>query len=144
MQIEFRINGGRLPIRGSALAAGLDIHSAEDGVVYTGGRKLFKTGVYLNQVPIGTYARLAPRSKMANKFGIDVLAGVVDSDYRGEICVVLQNNGHHDYKVHKGDAIAQIIVEKICYAQAVDVTDEVVYSETERGESGINCEDERR
>lgn len=72
-----------LPKKGSELAAGYDLYSSEDTVVPARGRKLIKTGIAI-AVPTGNYARVAPRSGLALKNFIDVGAGVVDEDYRGE------------------------------------------------------------
>lgn len=142
MNLKFRLDeGARCPERGSKQAAGLDIHSNQSWVLEGGERKLFKTGVYLEQLPQETYIRIAPRSKLANKFGINVLAGVVDADYRGEICVVLHNTDKKSYLVRTGEAIAQLILEQIVYTTPEVVTEA---TDTERGEKGINCSEERR
>lgn len=144
MSIEFRLeDGGQLPAKGSAQAAGYDIKALHGGSVYGGSRTLFPTGVFLNSLPPNTYLRIAPRSKLANKFGLDVLAGVVDADYRGEIMVILFNTSIQRYNVAAGDAIAQLILERIEPAEVVDVTNERAYIETERGDSGINSEELR-
>ena len=71
-----------------------------------------KTGLSIS-FPTGLYARIAPRSGLALKKFIDVGAGVVDSDYRGEVGVVLFNHGDQDFEVKMGDRIAQLILEKI-------------------------------
>ena len=66
-------------------------------------------------VPEGTYGRVAPRSGLAHKHFIDVGAGVIDRDYRGNVGVILFNFGTSAFKVNKGDRIAQLICEKISY-----------------------------
>ncbi|KAG0414181.1 hypothetical protein HPB47_008681, partial [Ixodes persulcatus] len=66
-------------------------------------------------VPDGCYGRVAPRSGLAAKHFIDVGAGVIDQDYRGNVGVVLFNFGDTDFKVSKGDRIAQLVCEKIAY-----------------------------
>lgn len=137
--IELRLeDGGQLPTRGSLRAAGLDIKSIEDKRIVSGTRVMIRTGVFLNNLPPNTYLRIAPRSKLANKFGLDVLAGVVDADYRGEIMVILHNTGYQNYTVSKGDAIAQLILEQVYTCDAIDVSDDRAYLATERGDSGIN------
>ena len=133
--------GAKLPERGSRFAAGLDIHSLNDIVVPAGGRVLVSTGVKLADCPIGSYLRVAPRSKLAYKFGIDVLAGVVDCDYRGEIGVILFNTSSDDYFVGQGDAVAQLIVEQISVTSACEVTEA---TPTERGEAGIHSKELRK
>lgn len=143
--IEFRLeDGGQLPARGSLVAAGLDIKSIEDTIVYGASRTMIRTGVYLNSLPPNTYLRIAPRSKLANKFGIDVLAGVVDADYRGEIMVILHNTSIKRYEVSKGDAIAQLILERIDMCEVQDVTNERAFNPSERGDSGVNSEELRK
>jgi dUTP pyrophosphatase len=89
-------------------------------------------------IPVNRYGRIAPRSGLAVKYGIDVLAGVVDSDYRGEILVVLINHGKSPFKVEKGMAIAQIIFEKYHPVQFQQYTS---LDETDRGEKGFGSTD---
>ena len=84
--------------------------------------------------PAGLYARIAPRSGLALKKSIDVGAGVVDSDYRGEVGVILFNHGDQDFEVKMGDRIAQLILEKI----DTPVVEEVQgLEETVRGSGGF-------
>src|SRR5690242_6328036 len=100
-----------LPTRGSRDACGLDIHSIENTIIEPGGRKAVRTGFAI-AVPPGLYGRVAPRSGLALKHGIDVLAGVVDADYRGEVLCLLANLGEKDFIIKTGDRIAQLIIEK--------------------------------
>jgi dUTP pyrophosphatase len=103
-----------IPTQGTTFAAGYDLYAAEDAVVVCGTRKLIKTNISMEISP-GYYGRIAPRSGLAYKNGIDVLAGVIDSDYRGDIGVILYNTDKNiDFTVKKGDRIAQIIFEA-CY-----------------------------
>ena len=83
--------GAQLPIRGSDLAAGVDIMSNEATVIPQGNRIVVHTGIAI-ATPAGSYARIAPRSGLAAKHSIDIGAGVIDQDYRGEIKVLLINN----------------------------------------------------
>ena len=105
-----------LPTRGSEFSAGLDLYAIEDYVILPGERKLFRTG-WSVAVPSDRYMRIAPRSGLAFKHGIDVLAGVIDSDYRGEIGVILLNTSPpasgKAMQINKGDRIAQAIIEVI-------------------------------
>ena len=101
-----------VPVRGSELAAGYDLSSIVDIVVPSLGRVAVSTGLAV-KVPVGTYGRIAPRSGLAFKHGIDVLAGVVDADYRDEVRVILYNTSGTDYEIKTGDRIAQLVVEKI-------------------------------
>lgn len=123
-----------VPTKGSPLAAGFDLSSAMDTVVPTGGRCVISTDLAI-EVPEGTYGRVAPRSGLAVKIGLDVGAGVIDRDYRGVVGVVLFNHGNHDFLVRKGDRIAQLILEKIDETHVVEVVDEL--EGTLRGDGGF-------
>jgi len=127
-----------LPVRGSSLAAGFDLAASEAATVPSGSKAIVKTGLSL-AVPKGTYARLAPRSGLAAKKMIDVGAGVVDSDYRGEIGVVLFNHGPEDFAVAAGDRVAQLVVEKInmCSCEEVQTLDETVRGAGGYGSTGV-------
>lgn len=101
----------RIPVRSNSTDAGADLFSTEDVMVYPGDRKTVGTGIAM-EIPEGFYGRVAPRSGLAAKHGVDVLAGVVDSSYRGEIKVVLLNTDKHNtFRIEKGDRIAQLIIE---------------------------------
>jgi len=111
-----------IPTQGTSFAAGYDLYAAEDAVVVCGTRKLIKTNISMEITP-GYYGRIAPRSGLAYKNGIDVLAGVIDSDYRGDIGVILYNTDKNiDLTVKKGDRIAQIIFEA-CYTATLNNVD---------------------
>ena len=121
-----------IPTRGSPNAAGLDLYSNESLYFAPGDRVFVRTGIAI-QLHHHTYGRVAPRSGLALKHGIDVLAGVIDSDYRGEVGVMLINCGHHYCYIEKGDRIAQLIVEKIELPNVIEVEE---LDETERSEGG--------
>lgn len=115
------------PVRKSANAAGFDLHAdlgdgftpaGEDVVLLSNERRLISTGLQL-MLPVGTYGRIAPRSGFALEYGIDVLAGVVDRDFRGEVKVLLSNFGEKDFRIQHGDRIAQLIIEKISEVDAI-------------------------
>ena len=111
-----------IPTQGTKFAAGYDLYAAEDAVVVCGSRKLIKTNISMEITP-GYYGRIAPRSGLAYKSGIDVLAGVIDSDYRGDIGVILYNTDKNiDFEVKKGDRIAQIIFEA-CYSVTLNTVE---------------------
>jgi dUTP pyrophosphatase len=118
-----------LPIRGSAYAAGYDLHAIEDYVVQPGRRTVVSTGISV-QFPPGTYGRIAPRSGLAVKHGIDVLAGVIDPDYTGELKVVLFNSdARQSFVIRQGYRIAQIILEnfeahEVSEIETIDLTNE--------------------
>lgn len=101
----------KAPSRANIDDAGVDLYSIEDVVIEPLTRKLIHTGISLS-MPSGIYGRIAPRSGLAFKNGIDVLAGVIDPGYRGEIGVVLYNTDQKNvFKISCGDRIAQIIFE---------------------------------
>ena len=122
-----------IPTRGSDGAAGYDLYSAESLTVYPGTRALISTGIAV-KLPPGVYGRVAPRSGLAVKHGIQVGAGVVDADYRGEVKVLLFNHGDVEFNVHVRDRIAQLICEKY---EAPEVTIVTSLDETNRGEGGF-------
>jgi dUTP pyrophosphatase len=121
-----------LPTKPTLEAAGYDIFGCEAGVIPARGRRVFNTGI-ITIPPNDCYLRIAPRSGLALKHGIDVLAGVVDSDYRGEIKVILFNTSHEDYQVNVGDKIAQLICERI-YFPTIRVISCEHLSHTQRNE----------
>ena len=91
-----------VPTRGSSGAAGYDLYSTEDYILKPGERKLFKTNISV-KIPDGYYGRLAPSYGLAFKHGIDVLAGVIDSDYLGDIGVILLNTSILKYVIDESD-----------------------------------------
>jgi dUTP pyrophosphatase len=122
-----------LPSRGSSQAAGLDIHAIDDLTIEPGGRALASTGLAV-AIPEGYYGRIAPRSGLATKHGLDVLAGVIDADYRGEIRCLLYNAGDEAIHLPAQSKICQLIIEKIITPNAVWADD---ISETDRGSGGF-------
>ncbi|XP_008068153.2 deoxyuridine 5'-triphosphate nucleotidohydrolase, mitochondrial isoform X1 [Carlito syrichta] len=121
------------PTRGSARAAGYDLYSAYDYTIPPMEKALVKTDIQI-ALPSGCYGRVAPRSGLAAKHFIDVGAGVIDEDYRGNVGVVLFNFGKEEFEVKKGDRIAQLICERIFYPEIEEVQ---VLDDTERGAGGF-------
>lgn len=122
-----------LPTRGSEAAAGLDLYSIEAVRLAPGQRVVARTGLAV-AIPKGFYGRVAPRSGLATKNGLDVLAGVIDADYRGEIGCLIYNAGSEPIDLPAQSKICQLIIEKIITPRAV-WTDGL--SETERGTGGF-------
>jgi dUTP pyrophosphatase len=133
-------NDAILPRRGRDGDAGLDLHACDACVIQPGERALVDAGVAL-QIPEDCYGRVAPRSGLAVKHGIQVGAGVVDSTYRGSIHVLLFNHGSEPFSVQQGDRIAQIIFEKIYSPQFHEVSlahlDPTVRGKGGFGSSGV-------
>ncbi|XP_045384547.1 deoxyuridine 5'-triphosphate nucleotidohydrolase, mitochondrial [Lemur catta] len=121
------------PTRGSARAAGYDLYSAYDYTIPPMEKAVVKTDIQI-ALPSGCYGRVAPRSGLAAKHFIDVGAGVIDEDYRGNVGVVLFNFGKEKFEVKKGDRIAQLICERIFYPEIEEVQ---VLDDTERGSGGF-------
>lgn len=119
--------------KGSGQAAGFDLKSAYDGVVPARGKALIKTDIQI-ELPFGTYGRIAPRSGLTLKNSIDVGAGVIDRDYRGNVGVILFNHSDVDFIVKKGDRIAQLLCERIVYPILLKAD---TLTETERGAGGF-------
>lgn len=122
-----------LPTRGSCFSAGLDIHSIDEINLGPGERYLAKTGLAV-AIPHGYYGRIAPRSGLAVKQGLDVLAGVIDSDYRGEIGCLLYNTSDETIHLPAQSKICQLIIEKIELPTAVWADD---LTDTSRGSGGF-------
>tara|TARA_R100001015_G_C4627876_1_gene187678 strand:+ start:1460 stop:1945 length:486 start_codon:yes stop_codon:yes gene_type:complete len=141
-----------IPSRANDSDAGYDLYSTQDMVIGPMEKLIVPTGISI-EIPNGYYGRIAPRSGLAVKSSIDVLAGVVDSGYRGEIGVVLINlnlpevlfnrnkkstayesafGSKNKFSISKGDRIAQLIIEKCHKIQWV----ETELSDSERGEGG--------
>jgi dUTP pyrophosphatase len=133
--IEFKKLGENavLPTRGSEQSAGLDLYAAADALIPAQGYAPVGTQLAV-AVPQGYYARIAPRSGLSAKHGVFTLAGVVDSDYRGEVICVLANISDIDLPVAVGDRIAQMIIEAVLLPDPQFV-DEL--SDTSRGVGGL-------
>jgi dUTP pyrophosphatase len=102
------------PQRATPWSAGFDLRAAYDFVVPPRHSFLVRTDLQF-AIPRGYYGRIAPRSGLALRHGIDVGAGVVDEDYRGEVSVLLFNHSDVLYNGKAGDRVAQLICQKICY-----------------------------
>jgi len=122
-----------IPTRADEGAAGYDLYAAEATIVPARDRVCIKTNI-ATKLPFGTYGRVAPRSGLAYKNGLDVGAGVIDQSYRGDIGVILFNHTDDDYKVAIGDRIAQLIITVIITPEPVEVTE---LDATERGVGGF-------
>ncbi len=126
-----------LPHYSTSLSAGMDLRAflSEPLTIAPMGRALVPTGLYI-ELPPGFEAQVRPRSGLAIKHGITVLntPGTIDSDYRGQIMVILINLSNEPFTVHNGDRIAQMIISRHETAELIQVE---TLSETERGEGGF-------
>ncbi len=128
-----------LPAYQSKGAAGLDLVAALDMqhplILAPGARALVPTGLVI-ELPQGYEAQVRPRSGLALNYGIAVLnsPGTIDSDYRGEIGVVLANLGHAPFEIRRGERIAQLVVLPVVQADLIEAAQ---VSETGRGDGGF-------
>jgi dUTP pyrophosphatase len=134
VSLEVKVEGdGALPDYGSAGAAGADVRASAAVVIPPGGRAAVPTGLHL-AIPEGHVGLVWPRSGLAVRHGIDTLAGVIDSDYRGELRVVLVNHGDEPFRIEPGDRVAQLLVQRV--ERAVFTTAEGL-DRTSRGSGGF-------
>jgi dUTP pyrophosphatase len=123
----------RLPVRAQSSDAGADLCAVEAFTLAPGERRLVPTGLAI-EIPPGWYGRVAPRSGLAVRHGIDTLSGVIDSSYRGELKILLINLSHEPVSFEAGARVAQLIIER---AAACDFVWAEELSETARGEGGF-------
>jgi dUTP pyrophosphatase len=124
---------GQAPKRASEWAAGADLHAGADVTLAPGERALVPTGLQL-AIPAGHVGLVWPRSGLAVRHGIDTLAGVIDSDYRGEVRVLLVNHGAEPFRIRRGDRIAQLLIQRVEQADFVPVAE---LPPSGRGEGGF-------
>ena len=135
--VQLSLNG-TIPVQQNDFQAGWDLFSATDCVVQSKTRLCIPTDIAVG-IPRGCYGRIAPRSGMAARNGIDIGAGVIDSDFRGHVYVLMVNNGESEFLVFKGMKIAQLIIEKhqICVIKVINNLTVNSWTKTERGEKGF-------
>jgi dUTP pyrophosphatase len=137
VQVKRLNNGAGLPLPNYASdgAAGMDICAAEGLTLKVGKRHAVATG-FAFAIPHGYEVQVRPRSGLALKHGITCLntPGTVDSDYRGEVKVILANLGDEEFAIERGDRIAQLVVAPVTHATMIEVD---VLDETARGAGGF-------
>lgn len=121
------------PTKAHTMDAGWDLFSSEDTWIFAKQRKVIKTDISL-QMPSHFAGLIWPRSGLSVKKGVDVLAGVIDSGYRGEIMVCLYNTSDEDIEIKRGDKIAQIIFQEVPEV-GITVTDSL--GSSQRGSNGF-------
>jgi dUTP pyrophosphatase len=117
-------------------AAGLDLHAAEDKAIGPGQWAAIRTGIKI-QLPRFHEGQIRPRSGLALNWGVTVLnaPGTIDEDYTGELMVILINHGPQNFRVRRGDRIAQLVISLRTYCYVTEV--EVIERVTERGDKGF-------
>ena len=147
VRVKIIDQNGKIPTKANQFDAGWDLYSTHDCTIQAGQRKTIKTGVSL-QIPEGWVGLIWPRSGLSVKNGADILAGVIDSGYRGEVLVCLHNTNHGipllsddnlNIKIKKGDRIAQILFQQVPEVSMVEVDD---LSSSERGDKGFGSSGE--
>ena len=125
----------KIPHYSHAGDSGMDLYSVEDCIIHPMERKLIRTGIRV-EIPIGYEAQIRPKSGLAINHGITHLntPGTIDSNYRGEIKIILINLGSEPYKVEKGKKVGQIVFSKVETA-VLEETEEL--SQTSRGDGGF-------
>jgi len=133
LEVKLLSENAKPPFRATSGSAGYDLYSPHEQpiTILPRTRRLIDLEISI-AIPIGYYGRIAPRSSLSLK-GIDVAGGVIDSDYRGHLGVILINNSDQEFIVKQGDRIAQLIIEKICTPEVIVVEE---LTETTRGEGG--------
>lgn len=126
-----------LPAYATEGSAGLDIRAAinETVLLQPGGFTKIPTNLTA-EIPAGYEIQVRPRSGLAAKHGVTVLnsPGTIDSDYRGEIQVILINHGTEPFEIHRGDRIAQLVLAQVV---RMDVAETLSVSDTKRGSGGF-------
>ena len=127
--------GLALPAYATPGAAGMDVLAAEDLTLAPGSRHAVATGFSV-AIPAGYEIQVRPRSGLALKYGISVpnTPGTIDSDYRGELKVILINHGAESFAIARGDRIAQLVLAPVTQAQWEEAAE---LDETERGAEGF-------
>lgn len=129
-------NDAVLPVRAHPTDAGMDLSACEAVIVPSQGQAIVETGIAVCMPP-DCYARIAPRSGLAAKHSIDVLAGVVDEGYTNSIKVILFNHSNACFEVQPGDRVAQIIFEKIYIPKTVPEVSYDALQEYKLGDRGL-------
>ena len=143
MSVNFQFKklsiNAKIPEYGSEFAAGMDLFSSNEEPIgiKPGQRKMIPTGLSMSYDNPNYYMRIAPRSGLTVKNSIDVGAGVIDFDYRGEIKIVLINNGNEDFIVNKNMKVAQMIPTYSISPMNVKINEVEEQSETTRGAGGF-------
>jgi dUTP pyrophosphatase len=127
--------GLALPGYATAGAAGMDVLAAEDVTLPSGGRHAVATGLAM-AIPEGFEIQVRPRSGLALKHGISLpnTPGTIDSDYRGELKIIMINHGADEFAISRGDRIAQLVLAPVVHGSWVEVAD---LDDTARGAGGF-------
>lgn len=138
LKVKLLHDNAQLPKRETPGSAGHDLRACitEDMVIAAGSTAHLPTGIAIEMENANYVAIIAARSSMAAKYGITMAngIGVIDSDYRGEISVLLRNQSEQDFVVHPGDRVAQLLLLPVDLPELVECEH---LSETQRGNGGF-------
>lgn len=123
----------KLPTYAYASDAGLDLYAVEDTIVPAHGRVMITTGLSV-AVPEGYVGLVWDRSSLPAKFGLHILAGVIDSGFRGELKLVVLNTSDQDYKITASDKVAQFLIQPVAHVEVLEVEK---LPPSERGQGGF-------
>jgi dUTP pyrophosphatase len=133
LYIKRLVETAKIPTRASLGSAGCDLYANEKKTILPLKNDLVATGISM-KIPDGYYGRIAPRSGFSVKTGLLINAGVIDSDYRGEVKILFQNTKDYPIHIQVGERVAQLVLEKILLADIEEVAD---LDKTERGFNGF-------
>ena len=138
-QVNIVLSGyGRLPVYKTEKSAGCDIYAANahEIILHPWERKLIPTGIRI-EMPEDSFAQMSPRSGLSLKEGIVAITGIIDSDYRGEVGVILSNQSNRAFAINRGDRVAQMVFIGNGGLFQADFNNVENLSDTDRGESGF-------
>lgn len=138
MEVQRLSPNAELPRRVTPFSAGWDLFISEEAVVEAGTRKLLPTSIAV-KIPVGYCGQLWTKSGLASKKSVEIGAGIIDSDYRGEVKVLFINDSEEDIALKKGDPIAQMVIVSICTESIIEVAS---LDSTQRGSMGFGMADE--
>jgi len=130
-------NDIKLPEYSTEGSAGMDVRAAvKEGIVIHPGKVVLMPTNLSVEIPEGYEIQVRPRSGLAAKHGIGILnsPGTIDSDYRGEVKIIMMNFGSDDFAISRGDRIAQLVVSKVYRA---NLTEKKELKDSQRGEGGF-------
>jgi dUTP pyrophosphatase len=133
MNVALLSPDAKLPTRATIGSAGYDLYSPESGTIQPLQRVLLPLHISI-QLPVGTYGQVAPRSGLAVKHGIQVGAGIIDEDYRGNVGVLLFNMSDKPFSYEKGDRVAQLIIKSY---ESPEIRQVEKLEESKRGDGGF-------
>ncbi|MFY9457979.1 MAG: dUTP diphosphatase [Candidatus Spechtbacterales bacterium] len=133
LQVQKLDPSSKLPSYAYEGDAGMDLFSLEELAIAAGEKALIRTGLKF-KIPRGYAGFVWDKSGLAAKHHLKTMAGVIDSNYRGELLVVLTNLGKEMYKVEKGSKVAQLVIKAV---ESAEIIESEIVDETERGEGGF-------